>query len=162
MATTTQAPIGATVLTSDGRARLARRLHDLDTEVLPELRERIWTQDRDGNDDAALVAALAKRQAIAAALANSVDAETVPDDPDVVEIGDWVTVRDGDGWEETYRIVDPIEAPLDDVRVASTSPFADAALGRRVGDEIEIQPQAGAPYRFRILHAGRHDPTGAA
>jgi len=156
--TTATAPTGAVVITREGRERLTQRLRDLDTTVLPQLREQLWTKDRDWNDDMALAAALAEQHSIRAALAVSVDAEAVVDDPDVVEIGDWVTVRDEDGWEETYRIVDPVEAPLDDVRVASTSPFALAALGRRVGEEFEIQPRMGTPFRYVILGAWRHEP----
>jgi transcription elongation GreA/GreB family factor len=161
--TTTPTPTGAVVITREGRERLTQRLHDLDATVLPQLREQLWTKDRDWNDDAALAAALAEHRSIASALAVSVDAESIGDDPDVVEVGDWVTVRDEDGWEETYRIVDPVEAPLDNVRVASTSPFAVAALGHGIGDEIVIQPRVGEPFRYTILSAWRDEPpTGAA
>jgi transcription elongation GreA/GreB family factor len=155
---TPTAPIGAVVITREGRERLTQRLHDLDETVLPQLREQLWTKDRDWNDDAALAAALAERHSITAALTVSVDAETIADDPDVVEVGDWVTVRDEDGREETYRIVDPVEAPLDDVRVASTSPFARASLGRRVGEEIEIEPRVGPSFRYVIIGAWRREP----
>jgi transcription elongation GreA/GreB family factor len=154
---TATAPTGAVVITREGRGRLTQRLHDLDETVLPQLREQLWTKDRDWNDDAALAAALAERHSITAALTVSVDAEAIVDDPDVVEIGDWVTVHDEDGREETYRIVDPVEAPLDDVRVASTSPFARASLGRRVGEEIEIQPRVGPSFRYVIVGAWRHE-----
>jgi len=155
---TTMAPTGPVVITREGRERLTQRLDDLDTTVLPQLLEQLWTKDRDANDDRALAAALAERHSIRSALTVSVDAEAITDDPDVVEIVDWVTVRDADGWDETYRIVDPIEAPLDEVRVASTSPFALASLGQRVGDEIEIRPRVGAPFRYVILGAWRHEP----
>jgi hypothetical protein len=99
---TATAPTGAVVITREGRGRLTQRLHDLDETVLPQLREQLWTKDRD--------------------------------------------------W-----IVDPVEAPLDDVRVASTSPFARASLGRRVGEEIEIQPRVGPSFRYVIVGAWRHE-----
>ena len=153
---------GAVVITREGRERLTRRLDELDTTVLPQLQEQLWTKDRDGNDDMALAAALSERHSIRSALTVSVDAEAIADDPDVVEIGDWVRVRDEDGWEETYRIVDPVEAALDDVRVASTSPFALATLGRRVGEEVEIRPRVGAPFRYLILDTWRHEPPREA
>jgi transcription elongation GreA/GreB family factor len=162
MTTTTAIPPYTAVLTRDGRARLTDRLRDLDTRVLPQLRENIWSKDRGWSDDAALAAAIAERQSIKSALAISVDAESFRDDPDVVEIGDWVTVRDDDGREETYRIVEPIEAPLDDVRVSSTSPFAIAALGGRVGDDIHIRPLVGEAFRYRIVRTWRTDPKEAA
>ena len=75
--TTATAPTGAVVITREGRERLTQRLRDLDTTVLPQLREQLWTKDRDWNDDMALAAALAERHSIRSALAVSVDAEAV-------------------------------------------------------------------------------------
>src|SRR5215208_4741914 len=74
---TATAPTGAVVITREGRGRLTQRLHDLDETVLPQLREQLWTKDRDRNDDAALAAALAERHSITAALTVSVDAEAI-------------------------------------------------------------------------------------
>ena len=162
MVTQLTRPTGAVVLTREGRERLTERLRDLDTRILPQLHDRMWSSDRTGGDEIALAAALSERQSIRSAMAVSVDAEAIDDDPNTVELGDFVTVRDQDGALETYRIVDPVEAPLDDIRVSSTSPFAVAALGRRVGEEIEIHPRIGEPVRYRIEDTWRIDPGDAA
>lgn len=162
MVTETTRPIGAVVLTREGRERLSRRLVDLDSSVLPQLQERIWSKDRDWNDDLALASALSERRSIRSAMAVSVDAESIPDDPDVVELGDFVAICDEHGHIETYRIVDPVEAPLDDIRVSSTSPLAQAVLGGRVGDDITIAPPLGLPRRYRVVDTWRIDQPDVA
>ena len=54
-----------------------------------------------------------------------------------------------------YLVVDPIEAPLDDVRISVESPLAQALIGRRVGEQVEVDAPAGR-YRCRILTTGRY------
>jgi hypothetical protein len=49
-------------------------------------------------------------------------AEVIPDDPTLVAIGDTVTIRLGDGNEETYVLVDAAEAAIDDRRISFDSP----------------------------------------
>ena len=149
------------VLTREGKRDLEERLRRLDQDVLPALREQLWGVDRDGRIDHALERALDERRRIATALAAHRDAEGLDDDPEVVELGDWVRLRADDGTLETFRIVDPIEAPLDATRISADSPLAKVLLGRREGEEVELSTQV-APIRYTILGADREGPPTAA
>jgi transcription elongation factor GreA len=78
----------------------------------------------------------------------------------VVELGDEVTVEFTAGETERFLLTDPVEAPLDQLRISVESPLAQALLGRRVGEQVEVQAPAG-PYRCRIL-ATRRIPAPSA
>jgi transcription elongation GreA/GreB family factor len=86
-------------------------------------------------------------------------AEQVPGDPQVVEVGDEVEVRFDDGSTDHFLIVHPVEATLDDLRISADSPLAQAMLGRRVGDEVQVEAPAG-PYRCRIVAASDRSDKG--
>jgi transcription elongation factor GreA len=85
--------------------------------------------------------------------------ELPPENPGVVELGDEVTVEFAPGDTEQFLLVDPVEAPLDQLRISVESPLAQALLGRRVGEQAEVQAPAGH-YRCRIL-ATRRVPASA-
>jgi transcription elongation GreA/GreB family factor len=80
----------------------------------------------------------------------------------VVDLGTAVTVRDGQGVMERFLIVHPVEAPLDDVRISVRSPLAQALLGHRVGEEVEVAAPSG-PYTCQIVavEGPPVDPEGA-
>ena len=84
--------------------------------------------------------------------ARSID--EIPDDPDVVQIGDWVTVRIGEDEEVRHLIVHPAEAGLDTGRISSESPLALAILGHRVKDEVTVDAPSG-PYQATIVEVLR-------
>jgi transcription elongation GreA/GreB family factor len=150
------------VLTKEGKRELEARVGRLDREVLPALREQLWAPDRDGQIDSALELALDERRRLGLALATSRVAEELADDPEVVEVGDWVQVQAEDGGRETFRIVDPIEAPLDAARISYESPLAQVLLGRRQGDEVELRTRYTPAFRYRIIETWRDgSPTAA-
>jgi transcription elongation GreA/GreB family factor len=72
----------------------------------------------------------------------------------VVELGDEVTVEFDAGETERFLLVDPVEAPLDQLRISVESPLARALLGRPVGEEVEVRAPGGR-YRCRILATRR-------
>jgi transcription elongation factor GreA len=80
--------------------------------------------------------------------------ELPPEQPGVVEFGDEVTVEFAPGETEQFLLVDPVEAPLDQLRISVQSPLAQALLGRRVGERVQVQAPGGR-YRCRILATGR-------
>jgi transcription elongation GreA/GreB family factor len=86
--------------------------------------------------------------------------ELPPEQPGVVELGDEVTVEFAPGETERFLLVDPVEAPLDQLRISVESPLAQAVLGRRVGEQVEVQAPAGR-YQCRIL-ATRRFPASPA
>jgi Transcription elongation factor, GreA/GreB, C-term len=80
--------------------------------------------------------------------------ELPPEQPGVVELGDEVTVEFDAGETERFLLVHPVEAPLDQVRISVESPLAQALLGRRVGEWVEVQAPGGR-YRCRLLATRR-------
>lgn len=84
--------------------------------------------------------------------------EDIPDDPRVVELGDTVAIRLDDGTEETYIIVNAVEARVEDQRISIESPLGRALLGHHVGDTVEVPVPAGS-YGCRILSADRGRPS---
>jgi transcription elongation GreA/GreB family factor len=80
--------------------------------------------------------------------------ELPPEELGVVELGDEVTVEFAAGDTERFLLVDPVEAPLDQVRISVESPLAQAVLGRRVGEQVQVRAPGGR-YRCRILATRR-------
>ncbi len=62
---------------------------------------------------------------------------------DKVVFGATVLIEDEDGEKKTYQIVGEDEIEPGKNRISWKSPMAKALLGKRVGDEIEIQRPAG-------------------
>jgi len=63
--------------------------------------------------------------------------------PDSVQLGSKVTVHHQDGSEEYYNIVGSAEANPSQGKISNVSPVGKALLGKRVGDEVEIEVPAG-------------------
>jgi transcription elongation factor GreA len=69
---------------------------------------------------------------------------------DFIEVGNEVMVQLQDGSEEHYIIVGSAEAKPSEGRISNESPMGKALLGKRVGDEAEVEAPAG-PLKLRIL-----------
>jgi transcription elongation factor GreA len=146
------------VLTADGRAQLGARAARLRDTVLPELRDALADSKRDGEVVLEYERALLELRRLDALLASAVALEDRPHDPSIVELGDLVVLELDDGSIERFRLVDPVEAALDDVRISVASPLAQALLGRRVGDVVDVTAP-GSSYCCRVLGAIRPEPT---
>jgi transcription elongation GreA/GreB family factor len=142
---------GVVVLTSEGQRRLAVRAAWLATELVPRLahNQAGWPS---GEYERA-VSELARLTRILGQARTT--HELPPEDPGIVELGDEVVVEVAAGGTERYLVVDPIEAPLDDLRISVESPLAQALVGRRVGEQVEVDAPAGR-YGCRILTTGRY------
>ena len=70
---------------------------------------------------------------------------------DQVELASTVTVAESGAPEETYRIVGPAEADPAAGRVSFESALGKALLGRRVGEEVDVQTPTGATYTVRVV-----------
>jgi transcription elongation factor GreA len=104
---------------------------------------------------ARLEAARAERSRLAAARAASIPLEQLPHDPDVVEVGDKVTVQMARAaGPETYTITGPIEARLHESWISIETPVAKALLGHRVGDTVEVRAPGGTA-RYSVLKIQR-------
>jgi transcription elongation GreA/GreB family factor len=152
MSQSLQAPL----LTKDGRNRLAERLRRLRDETLPELTVALDQSAQDPAVQADLDLASREVERLAHLLKSAGSITEIPEDPDVVQLGDWVTVRTDEGGTNRYLIVHPAEAAVDRQRISADTPLAVAALGRRVGDLVEIDAPGGR-YRCRIVEVLRAD-----
>jgi transcription elongation factor GreA len=140
----------AVVLTPEGRRWLMARAAWLASE--PDLA---------GWDEAAYARGRAELAHLNSILAQAVTIEELPPErPGVVELGDEVTVEFAAGETDRFLLVDPVEAPLDQLRISVESPLAQALLGRRVGEQVEVRAPAGR-YRCRILATGRYPASSA-
>ncbi len=64
--------------------------------------------------------------------------------PGEAAFGRWVTVEDEAGARTTWRLVGPDEADARRGLLGVSAPLASALLGRRQGDEIEVERPGGA------------------
>jgi transcription elongation factor GreA len=117
----------------------------LKDEVIPACGRRLKSAQSDAypNIAAEYQRALSELADISDVLREAVDAEDLPADPDVVELGDTVTIEMPDGGLERYVIVHPAEAPIDSHRISSESPMSEAILGRRPGERVEVAAPFG-------------------
>jgi transcription elongation factor GreA len=77
-----------------------------------------------------------------------------PTDSDVVAFGTIVTVADDEsGREATWTVVGPTEADVSAGKLSAESPMAKALMGRRPGDEVEVQTPRGV-RRQRVVRLG--------
>ena len=152
-------PEAPVVLTPEGQRRLAVRAAWLATELVPRL-----AHHQDGWASGEYERAVSELARLTRVLGQAMTThELPPEDPGTVELGDEVVVEFATGDTERYLVVDPIEAPLDDVRISVESPLAQALIGRRVGEQVEVNAPAGR-YRCRILATGRYQtvaPSGS-
>jgi len=67
-----------------------------------------------------------------------------PNNDGRVYFGSFVTLEDEDGQRTRYRIVGPDEWDLSRAEISVESPMARALLGKRAGDDVEVQRPGGA------------------
>ncbi|MFL6221997.1 MAG: GreA/GreB family elongation factor [Actinomycetes bacterium] len=84
-----------------------------------------------------------------------------PENPGMVELGDEVAVEFANGYTQRFLVASPIEAPLDDLNISVESPLGQALVGRRVGEQVEVDAPDGR-FRCHILTTGRHQTTTAS
>jgi transcription elongation factor GreA len=76
-------------------------------------------------------------------------------DPNLVEMGDTVTVRvEGSSETERFTIVGPVEAGVDDSWISAESPIGSALLGRSRGDTATVEAPGGR-VRYKVLSVER-------
>jgi transcription elongation GreA/GreB family factor len=153
----------AVVLTPEGQAQLAARAALLATVRIPRLAN--YYLDDPGQDGWAGVEyrqAVAELALLTSTLQRAITTDQLPPERHgVVELGDEVVVEFPSGYSQQFVVVNPIEAPLDDLRISVESPLARALVGRRVGQQVDVDAPAGR-YRCRIVATGRHQPTAAS
>ncbi len=144
------------MLTADGYLELETELNELKTvtrpQVIKELKEARAQGDLSENSDYdAARDAQAKIEGrikeLEYKLEHCVIAEATK--KDVVNVGSTVTIAYDDGDEEVYKIVGSLEADPLENKISNESPFGKAVLGKKVGEQIEIESPTG-PYKVTI------------
>lgn len=139
-------------LTAEGRARLQERMSELADNVLPAMRPLLVEDERDERVVAEFERLQAEHDRLGVLLGTSgdIDPSTLGD---AIDLGSRVAISGADGERRVVRIVDPVEAFLDDERISSTSPLAMALMGHVVGDTCEVHAPSGV-WTATVLAVG--------
>lgn len=139
-------------LTADGKARLEEELRELTTVTMPDLKARIQsaTEEGDISDNSeyedlkeSYMQAEGRVRELEQTLERAeIIAEGSPDG--IIGLGSHVTLRDGDGFEETWVLVGPEEASAADNRYSTESPVGRALLGHKANDAIAVETPGGS------------------
>lgn len=143
---------GQVMLTPHGRDMLHERMVELSDELLPAMRPLLVEDERDERvvADFERLQAEHDRLAVLLGTAGTLDPAALGER---ITLGSRVVITDADGDRRVVRIVDPVEAFLDDERISDTSPLAVALLGHQVGDECPVQAPSGV-WIARVLSVG--------
>ena len=134
----------AVALTAEGRRMLEERVAAIRDVSLPTLRPLLAVHDRDERDVAEFERAQAELDRLERLLAEAAVLDHTGADPARVHLGARIVIETPDQHRETVRIVHPVEASLDDERIAATSPLARAVLGAEVGETVWVPAPIGA------------------
>jgi transcription elongation GreA/GreB family factor len=144
------------VLTSEGQRRLAARAVWLATESIPRFAHYLDDPDQHGWASAEYGHDVNELALLTRVLQRAITTDQLPPEhPGIVELGDEVAVEFANGYTQRFLVVSPIEAPLDDLNISVESPLGQALVGRRVGDQVEVDAPDGR-FRCRILTTGRY------
>lgn len=149
----------ATYLTQEGYNKKMAELSALEAER-PEIKQAI-AEARDKGDlsENAEYDAAKERQGLhemkIAKLKELIASARIIDESnlntDEVQILNKVTIKNiGNGMSVTYTIVTESEANLKEKKIASNTPIAQALIGHKVGDTVEVQAPAGK-MTFKII-----------
>jgi transcription elongation factor GreA len=137
----------ANLITTEGLQQLEAELEELEGDGRRAIAERIKTAREWGdlkenseyhdakNDQAHLETKIAR---LRERIAGAVIVEEGASSSGVVGLGSTVVVRDGEGAEETWRIVSSHDAAPREGRLSVESPTATALLGRAEGDQTSV------------------------
>lgn len=145
-------------LTAEGKARLQKELEHLRTERIPELSRTI--QELTGDGDVSDNSEYEEMKDEYMHLESRVyDLEHTLEHAEIIEpgsgdgsvqLGSKVRVRDEDGIEEEWLIVDSYEASSSENRVSDDSPVGKALLGCRPGNTATVETPGGA-FSYTVL-----------
>jgi transcription elongation factor GreA len=145
-------------LTAEGITRLQDELHQLESELLPELKGRIQqaTEDGDVNDNTEfddLKEEFMQTEARIREIEQTLErAEVIAEGSvdGIVALGSHVTVRADDGEQETWVLVNAAEADALDGRISADSPLGRALVGNRAGDATAVETPDG-PITYTVV-----------
>jgi transcription elongation factor GreA len=137
-------------LTPAGKAKLEEELNFLVTVKRPELSARIQDSSDQGDmTDNPEYDSI--KEEIVLADARIVELEQMLERAEIIEkpstdevaLGSKVTIKGDDGVEETWTLVNHVEADTRDGSISTESPVGQALLGKRPGDSASVQTPGG-------------------
>lgn len=152
-------------MTAEGIEDLRRELAELEAQV-PDMVKAIEVARSDGDlrENApyhaareALAFADNRKKRIEGALKRAVVVDRSQKQDDLTAVGSLVTVTYLDkGMQLAYQLVGAREANAADKKISVESPVGKVLLGRRVGEEVEVEaPQGVMRYRIDAISHGR-------
>ena len=139
------------LLTPEGLDKLKAELEHLLTVHRHEVAEKIhMAKEMGGTDHNAEYEGAKNEQAfmegriltLETMIKNATLIQSEKSPPDLVRLGSKVTVLNQDGKPEYYTIVGSAEADPNEGRISNESPVGQALLGKRVGNEVEVEAPA--------------------
>ena len=140
-------PVGSKYITAEGHKRLTDEHDYLWKKKRPEVTRILSAAAAEGDRSENAEYIYRKKELreidsrvrfLRKRLDNMVIVDRTPKDQDKVYFGAWVTVENGDGVENTYRIVGPDEIDPKLAFISMDSPMGKALLGKSLDDEISI------------------------
>lgn len=154
--------MGEIYLTRDGRNKLIEELDRLQKRK-PQIQDEIARAREHGDlrENAeyhaakeALTNLMQRIAEIDSKLSRAKIIEELNIDPNKVLIGVTVTIKDEDGDEYEYSIVDEEEANPDEMKISIGSPLAQGLLEHKVGDKVDVNLPMGI-VKFEIVKIAR-------
>ena len=152
------------LLTPEGLEKLNSEYEQLSTVGREEVADRLHAAFEDGQDDdfvdnAELEAARNAQSFLEGRIQELEDIlgdyqiiEENGDTPDIVNIGDWVTViEDGFEEEERYHLVGAAEADPAEGRISNESPLGRALIGAKAGETVQVDAPGGIS-NFKVVN----------
>jgi transcription elongation factor GreA len=140
------------MLTPTGRASLQERVDEIADVELPAMRPLLVEDERDERVVADFERLQAEHDRLVVLLGTSGTLD-LSELGGQIGLGSRVAFTDADGDRRIVRIVDPVEAALDDERISRSSPLAAALMGHEVGDECVVEAPAGT-WTARVVDVG--------
>lgn len=154
--------MGEIYLTRDGRNKLLDELDRLQKRK-PQIQDEIARAREHGDlrENAeyhaakeALTNLMQRIAEIDSKLSRAKIIEELNIDPNKVLIGVTVTIKDEDGDDYEYTIVDEEEANPDEMKISIGSPLAQGLLEHKVGDKVDVNLPMGV-VKFEIIKITR-------
>jgi transcription elongation factor GreA len=133
-------------LRSTKRKEVANRLHEA-----MEGGELIENAEYEAaKNEQAFVEGRIQELEIILASAKIIDDSAAHQDPNIVQVGDTVTIQESGGSPEVYTIVGAAEADPRSGKISNESPIGKALLNHRPGDVVTVDAPGGS-FKVKIL-----------
>ena len=151
----------ANYLTKEGYQKLQDELDYLHTTKRKEVANRLHEAMEGGElienaeyeaakNEQAFVEGRIQELEILLASAHIIDEVAAHQNPNVVQVGDTVTIQESGGSPEIYTIVGAAEADPRSGKISNESPIGKALLNHRTGDVVVVEAPGGS-FKVKII-----------